>query len=101
MNIPPLLRTLQRNRLGPILIAIQIALTLLIVSNSMLIIQQYLRHMNLPTGIDEANIFTLTNAWLVKPEFLEGRIKGDLAAIRAMPGVVRRSRHPILSAGRL
>jgi putative ABC transport system permease protein len=88
MNMPPLLRTLQRNRLGPILIGIQIALTLVIVSNSLFIIQQYLRHMNSPTGIDEANILTLSNAWLVKPALLEGRIKGDLAAIRALPGVV-------------
>jgi putative ABC transport system permease protein len=87
MNVPVLLRTLRRSRTGPILIGLQIALTLMIVCNSMFIIQQYLRHMNSPTGIDEANVFTLTNAWL-KPDDLEARIKADLAAIRAMPGVV-------------
>lgn len=81
------LRTLRRSRTGPILIGFQIALTLVIVCNSMFIIQQYLRHMNSPTGIDEANVFTLTNTWL-KPNDLEARIKGDLAAIRAMPGVI-------------
>lgn len=74
--------------MGPVLIGIQIALTLAIVCNSTYIIQQYLRHMSAPTGLDEANIFTLTNVWLVKPELLEPRIKGDLAALRAMPGVV-------------
>jgi putative ABC transport system permease protein len=88
MNVLPLVRALRRNRAGPILIGVQIALTLVIVCNSMFIIQQYLRHMNSPTGIDEANIFTLTNAWLVTPNDLEARIKGDLAAIRAMPGVL-------------
>jgi putative ABC transport system permease protein len=88
IDVLPLLRTLRRSRTGPILIGLQIALTLVIVCNSMFIIQQYLRHMNSPTGIDEANVFTLTNAWLVTPDGLEARIKGDLAAVRAMPGVV-------------
>jgi putative ABC transport system permease protein len=87
MTIPPLLRALWRSRTGPILIGFQIALTLVVVCNSSFIIGQYLRHMNSPTGIDEANVFTLTNAWL-QPHDLEARIKGDLAAIRAMPGVV-------------
>jgi putative ABC transport system permease protein len=88
MSILLLLRTLRRNRTGPILIGVQIALTLVIVCNSVFIIQQYLRHMNSPTGIDEANLFTLTNSWLVTPQDLEARIREDLAALRALPGVV-------------
>jgi putative ABC transport system permease protein len=88
MNVSPLLRTLLRNRTAPILIGVQIALTLVIVCNSVFIIQQYVRHMNSPTGIDEPNLFTLTNSWLVTPDDLEARIKADLAALRALPGVV-------------
>ena len=86
MSIVLLLRTLQRNKTGPILIGIQIALTLTIVCNSVFIIQQYVRHMNSPSGIDEANVLTLTNSWLVTPDDLEARIKGDLAALRASHG---------------
>ena len=88
MSILLLLRTLRRNRTGPILIGVQIALTLVIVCNSVFIIQQYVRHMNSPTGIDEANLFTLSNSWLVTPLDLEARIREDLAALRALPGVV-------------
>jgi putative ABC transport system permease protein len=84
----PLLGTLLRNKIGPLLIGLQIALTLAIVGNSVFIIQQYVRHMNSPTGVDEANIFTLTNSWLATPDDLEARIKGDLAALRALPGVI-------------
>lgn len=88
MNILPLLGTLLRNKTGPLLIGLQIALTLAIVGNSVFIIQQYVRHMNSPTGVDEANIFTLTNSWLATPDDLEARIKGDLAALRALSGVI-------------
>ncbi len=88
MNMLPLLGTLLRNKTGPLLIGLQIALTLAIVGNSVFIIQQYVRHMRSPTGIDEANIFTFTNSWLATPDDLEARIKGDLAALRGLPGVV-------------
>lgn len=88
MNILLLLRALQNNKIGPTLIGIQIALTLAIVCNSLFIIQQYVRHMRSPTGIDEANILTFSNSWLTEPEDLAARIKGDMAALRSLPGVV-------------
>lgn len=88
MDILPILRALRRNKVGAILICLQIALTLAIVSNSLSIIQQRVAQMHRPTGIDEANIFTLSNTWVVDPDDLEARIKADLAAIRSLPGVV-------------
>ncbi len=64
MDILPVLRALMRSRTGPLLVVLQIAMTLTIVCNSMSIIQQRIEQMNRPSGVDEANIFTLQNTWL-------------------------------------
>jgi putative ABC transport system permease protein len=88
MDILPMLRALRRNKLGATLIALQIALTLAIVSNSLFIIRQYVQHMQVPTGIDEANIFTFSNAYVVEDGHSQARIQADLAALRALPGVI-------------
>ncbi len=87
-EILPILRALRRNKVGALLIGLQIALTLAITSNGLSIIQQRLRWMQRSTGIDEANIFTLQNAWVGDPQDLKARIEGDLAALRSLPGVI-------------
>jgi putative ABC transport system permease protein len=88
MDILLIVRALRKNKVGAILIGLQIALTLAIVCNSLSVIQQFVERMQRPTGIDEANIFTLSSAWIADPPDLEAQIKGDLAGLRAIPGVV-------------
>ena len=88
MDILPILRALTRSKVGAILIGLQIALTLAIVCNSLSVIQQFVQRMQQPTGIDEANIFTISAEWIDNPSDLEGRIRGDLAALRSLPEVV-------------
>ncbi len=70
------------------MIGLQIALTLAIVCNFMSIVQQRLADIDRPTGIDEANIFVIQNQWLGKTDTLKPRIETDLAAIRAVPGII-------------
>ncbi len=88
MDILLIMRALRKNKLGAILIGLQIALTLAIVCNSLSVIQQFMQRMHRPTGIDEANIFTLSSVWIADPPDLKAQIEGDLAALRALPGVV-------------
>ncbi len=88
MDILPILRALTRSKVGAILIGLQIALTLAIVCNSLSVIQQFMQRMQQATGIDEANIFTISAEWIDNPADLEGRIRGDLAALRSLPEVV-------------
>jgi putative ABC transport system permease protein len=88
MGILLMLRALRRNKLGATLIALQIALTLAIVSNCVFIIREYVLHMQQPTGIDEANIFTFSNAYVVDDGHSDARIQADLAALRGLPGVI-------------
>jgi putative ABC transport system permease protein len=88
MDVLPILRALAKSKVGAILIGLQIALTLAIVCNSLSVIQQFMQRMQQPTGIDEANIFTVSAAWISDPPNLEAQIRGDLAALRSLPGVV-------------
>ncbi|HEV2703903.1 MAG TPA: FtsX-like permease family protein [Steroidobacteraceae bacterium] len=87
MEIVPILSALRRNKVGAILVALQIALTLAVVANGMSIIQGHLAAMGRPSGIDEADIFTLQNHWVGEPEDLHESIEADLAALRNTPGV--------------
>jgi putative ABC transport system permease protein len=88
MEIRLILIALKRNKLGALLIALQIALTLAIVCNALFIIHQRTERMQRPTGIDEANIFTFMSQWVSEPPNLEARIAADLAALRNLTGVI-------------
>jgi putative ABC transport system permease protein len=88
MEILPILRALRRNKVGAVLIGLQIALTLAIVCNCLSIIQAYRAQMARPSGVDEANIFTMNSDWIGEPDDLKADIVADLAALRSLPGVV-------------
>jgi len=102
MEILPILVALRRNKVGAILVALQIALTLAVVANAMSIIQQHQSDMRRPSGLDEANILTLQNHWVGQPENLRASIDADLAAMRGTPGVVdaeATNSYPLLGGG--
>ena len=86
-EVVPIIKALRRNKVGAVLIGLQIAVTLTIMCNCLSIIQQYRDDAGRPSGIDEANIFTFSNQWLGNPPDLAARIKTDLATIRSVPGV--------------
>ena len=88
MQIGPIWRAMMRNKTGAILIALQMAVTLAIMVNAISIIQERANAMQRPSGVDELNIFHLLSVGFT-PDFNEEvAIREDLAAIRAMPGVV-------------
>lgn len=88
MEFLPILLALRYNRVGVSLIALQIALTLAIVCNSLSVVQEYIRHMRTPSGVDEHNIIVVDNSWVGQPAGLKARIAADLDALRSLPGVV-------------
>ncbi|HEY0198524.1 MAG TPA: FtsX-like permease family protein [Rhodanobacter sp.] len=89
MQIKPILAALRRHKAGTVLIALQIALTLAIVSNALFIIQQRVAHLSEPTGIDEANLLVISNQWAgdMSPQQIDAQILTDLAALRQLPSV--------------
>jgi putative ABC transport system permease protein len=88
MELQPILSAMRRNKVGAILIGVQMAITLAILCNGLFIIEQRLAWSKRPTGFDEANVFVVTNQWVGVPADLPARARTDLAALRAVPGVV-------------
>ena len=88
MEVGPILSAMRRNKVGALVIVVQTAITLAILCNSLFIVQQRLRLIDRPTGLQEQDIFTIPNQWVGNPPDLAARLKADLAALRALPEVV-------------
>jgi putative ABC transport system permease protein len=96
MTLHPILAALRKHKAGVVLIAMQIALTLAIVCNAVFIIGQRIERVNRPTGLDESNLFLVTQQWVGAPgedvpggvDKLDAMQLEDLAALRQLPDVV-------------
>lgn len=86
-EIGPIFRALMRNKVGAVLIAIQIAITMTIIVNAVFIIYERSQKMQRESGIDEANSFYLSSA-AFSPSFNpKVSVREDLTALRQLPGV--------------
>jgi len=87
MDIKPILSSLRRSPTGAILVALQIALALAIVVNSLFIIVQRFEKVNRDAGIDVANIFFVS--FQASSDKFQGEVtmREDLAILRGLPGV--------------
>jgi putative ABC transport system permease protein len=88
MQIRPIISAMRRNKVGAVLISVQMAITLAILCNALFIIQQRIAWSKRPTGVDEANVVMLRNQWVGNPPDLIARQAADIAALRSLPGVV-------------
>ncbi|MBF6023942.1 ABC transporter permease [Lysobacter niastensis] len=88
MEFRPIFNALMRNKTGLLLIVLQVAITLAIVCNSVFIILQRIEKVNRPSGMDEANLFTVTSQGFAPAFDLPGTLRQDLEALRSIPGVV-------------
>jgi putative ABC transport system permease protein len=87
MQFRPIISAMRRNKVGAILIAVQMAITLAILCNALFIIQLRIVLSERPSGVDEANVVVLDNQWVGNPPDQLARQQGDLAALRSLPGV--------------
>ena len=88
MEFGPIWRASMRNKTGIVLVVLQIAFTMMLIINSVGIVEQNARLLATPSGIDEDNIFHLRSSAYdedVDPRLV---IEEDLRQIRATPGVV-------------
>jgi putative ABC transport system permease protein len=88
MELRPILSAMRRNKVGALLIAVQMAVTLAILCNGLFIIQQRLELSKRQSGADESNLFAITNQWVGAPPDLAALLNTDLTALRSLPGVV-------------
>jgi putative ABC transport system permease protein len=77
-----------RNKTGPVLVALQIAVTLAIVINSLFIILQRIEKMNRDPGIDVNNVFITYVRGFGNDFNVADSITNDIDLIRSIPGVV-------------
>jgi len=87
-DIGPIFRSLLRNKLGVILIAMQIALTLAIVTNAAFIIHERSADIARPSGLDEANTALFITNLFDSNVDQQQLYRDDLEAMRALPGVI-------------
>ena len=88
MKPMPTLDELRRNRAGVLSIAAQMTLALAILCNALFVIHEMTTWTNRPTGIDEPDIFVIESTSTGDRQTWESREKADLAALRALDGVV-------------
>ncbi len=89
--VRPIFSALLRRKTGPVLIALQVALTLAILCNALLVAQQRLQQAAAPTGTPEAELFQVS---VVTPGYDDTPFdvqRRDEALIRAVPGVLAAS----------
>ena len=87
MEIRPILSALMRSKVSMILIGLQVALTLAIVTNSLFIIGQRLERMDRPSGMNEADTFTVSSAGFGEGFDADLAQQADVDLIRKLPGV--------------
>ncbi|MBY6185706.1 FtsX-like permease family protein [Marinobacter hydrocarbonoclasticus] len=87
-EIRPIISALLRSKSGPLLIILQLALTLAVVANAAFIIQERLALMARGTGIVESEIISFTVAEMHMDKDFIAQRRLDEEALRALPGVI-------------
>ncbi|MGX9217380.1 ABC transporter permease [Massilia varians] len=91
MEIKPILSALMRNKTGPILVALQVALSLAILANALHVVNERREVAARPSGLlDEAATFyfNVRNLNSDGPEQMLATMKREAEVLRAVPGVV-------------
>ena len=91
MEIRPIISTLLRQRTGPLLVALQVAISLAILANALFVVQQRIAVSQRPSGVaneqDVGYVFTRPLQRRGHQEALAEQQR-ELAALKALPGVV-------------
>lgn len=87
-EIKPILTVLWRNRTSALLVVIQIALTLAIISHALFVILERVTFVNRDTGINEAGVFNILVQPLDRSIDRKVMLETDLAAMKNTPGVL-------------
>ncbi len=88
MGFRPMLSSLLRNKTGPVLVALQIAITLAIVVNALFIVGQRIDKMNRDPGIDVDNVIVVYVRGFGANFDVTDSVTNDIDLIRSIPGVV-------------
>ena len=90
MEIRPILSVLMRSKTAPLLVAVQVALSLAILANALYVVNLRQASSARPSGLgDEANMITITARPVKRQTHAEAieQQKRDAQVLRALPGV--------------
>ncbi|MDK2595476.1 ABC transporter permease [Pseudoalteromonas obscura] len=87
-EIKPILSALTRSKTGAILLVMQIAITLALVSNAMSIVADRAEKINQTTGYDEQGIISYTLLTYDKDTDIPKQFKEDIRQLKALDGVI-------------
>lgn len=88
MDILPILSTLRRHKTAAALIVLEIALSCAIICNAVFLISNRLERMDRITGVAENELVRLSITGIGQEDDAELKSRVDMAALRAIPGVV-------------
>ncbi len=88
MDIRPILSTLLRHKTAAALIVLEIALSCAILCNALFLIGTRLERMQRPSGLAEDSLVRIAVRGMAKDLQSAAVTRADLAALRALPGVV-------------
>ncbi len=88
MGLGPMMSSLMRSKTGPLLVALQIAVTLAIVINSLYIVVQRVERMNRDPGMDIDNVIITYVRGFGENFDVVDSITNDIILIKSIPGVV-------------
>jgi putative ABC transport system permease protein len=87
MEIVPILSSLRRSKMGALVIVVQIALTMMMISNVASIVASRAAFFTRPTGTSEANLFALGYRF-TKEDGTQAMLETDIHSVLSVPGVV-------------
>lgn len=87
LELKPMLSALWHNKISALLISLQLALTLAIVSNIVIIVHDRIVKIDRPTGMDVENLIGINFLAIPQGYDLIGAVKADLELIRGLPYV--------------
>lgn len=91
MYIHSLLKSLMRSKSGPLLVSVQVAITLAVLVNVVYLLQQQVVQMNRPTGLDLDNMFWISVEPTGSDYNYPAATKADLLYLNSLPGVIAAS----------
>jgi len=87
-HFAPILTALKKHKAGAILTALQIALTLALISNALGIILSRIDRADRPTGMVESDLLTIQSSRVgADPKNLQSLVEADVMTLRQLPGV--------------
>lgn len=87
MGFGPMMSSLMRSKTGPLLVALQIAVTLAIVINSVFIVVQRVELINRETGMDVENVIITYVRGFGDDYDIVSSVTNDIDLIKSIPGV--------------